>query len=86
MSLARPEEKTIENSPFFVRHGCHCCREDLLDRQYYEFFFELLVKVSFVAVACFFPGRAKDLSAPRYLYSNCLFTIKNLSKTGGNLG
>ena len=28
------------------------------------FFFEWLAKKSLVAVACFIPGRAKDLSAP----------------------
>ena len=29
------------------------------------FFFEWLAKVNLVTVACFLPGRAKDLSAPR---------------------
>jgi hypothetical protein len=31
-------------------------------------FFEWLVKVSLVALACFLRGRAKDLSAPRYFF------------------
>ena len=31
-----------------------------------NFFYEWLAKVSLVVVTCFLPGRAKDLSAPRY--------------------
>ena len=64
-----PTEKTIERSPFFVRRGGHCCHRDLIGRTNFEFFFfEWLAKIqSLVAVACFFPGRAKDLSAPRYV-------------------
>jgi hypothetical protein len=43
--------------------------ETWLDGQPSEFFFEWLAKVkSLVAVACFLPGRSKDLSAPRYNY------------------
>ena len=38
-----------------------------MDGQPSEFFFEWLAKVSLVAVSCFLPGRAKDLSAPRYM-------------------
>jgi len=30
--LARPNKKTIERSPFFVRRGDHCCRGDLVGR------------------------------------------------------
>jgi len=42
--------------------------ETWLDRQPSDFFFEWLAKVkSLVAVACFLPGQAKDLSAPRYI-------------------
>ena len=39
-----------------------------LDGQPSEFFSEWFVKVKIlVAVACFLPGRAEDLSAPRYI-------------------
>jgi len=31
-SLARPDWKTIERSPFFVRCGGHCCCRDLVGR------------------------------------------------------
>ena len=54
-------------SPFFVRRGGHCCRGDLVGRTVFWIFFEWLAKVSLVAVACFLPGRAKDLPAPRYV-------------------
>jgi len=38
--------KTIESSPFFVRRGGHCCREDLVGRTtFWFFFFEWLAKV-----------------------------------------
>ena len=40
--------------------------ETWFDGQISDFFFDLLARVSLVAVACFLPGRAKDLSAPRY--------------------
>ena len=39
--------------------------ETWLDGQASDFF-EWLAKVSLVAVVCFLPGRAKDLSTPRY--------------------
>ena len=69
-SLARLDwkKKTIERSPFF------CPTRSLLPRRsgwtdnlLIFFFFWVAWKVqSLVAVACFLPGRAKDLSAPRY--------------------
>jgi len=41
--------------------------ETWLDGQNSDFFFEWLAKVkSLVAVACFLPGRAKNLSVPKY--------------------
>jgi hypothetical protein len=71
------------SSPFFVRHGSHCCRVDLFGRTIFWVFLSGLKKLgqraknfielrgeclelipSLVAVACFVPGRAKDLSAP----------------------
>ena len=39
-----------------------------LDAQPSELFLSGLQK-SLFAVACFLPGRAKDLSAPRYIYN-----------------
>ena len=68
-SLARPDwRKIIERSPFFVRRGGHCCRGDLVGRTTSQFFFLWVAckSQSMVTVACFLPGRAKDLSAPRY--------------------
>ena len=42
--------------------------ETWLDGKHSDFFFfEWLAKVSLVAVVCFIPGRAKDLSAPLYV-------------------
>ena len=38
-------EKTTERSPFFVRHGGHCCRGDLVGQTSEFFFFEWLAKV-----------------------------------------
>jgi len=38
-----PIEKTIERSPFFVRHGGHCCYGDLVGRTTFWIFFEWLV-------------------------------------------
>ena len=41
--------------------------ENWWDGQPSEFYFEWLAKAkSLVAVACFFPSQAKDLSAPQY--------------------
>ena len=66
-----PTEKAIERSPFFVRRGGHCCRGDLLGRTAFRFFFWVACKSkSLVAVACFLPPRAKDLSASRYVTVN----------------
>jgi hypothetical protein len=64
------EKKTIESSPFFVRHGSHCRRGDLVGRTtFWLFFFWVPCKSqSLVAVACYLPSRAKDLSAPRYTF------------------
>ena len=54
--------------------------ETWLDGQTSDFFFEWLATVkSLVAVACFLPGRAKDLSAHRvFLHSSKLYS--NLKK------
>ena len=38
-------DKTIERSPFFVRHGGHCCRGDLVGRTTFWIFFEWFAKV-----------------------------------------
>ena len=60
-------KKQLKGRHFFVRRGGHCCRVELVERTTFWIVFEWLAKVkSFVAVACFLPGRAKDLSAPRY--------------------
>ena len=75
-------EKTTKNSPFFVRHGDHCCRGELIGRTAFCFFFSGLQKLEqqakkfiehrgeyveyipiLIAVACFLPGRAKNLPA-----------------------
>jgi len=37
-ALARPDRKTSERSPFFVRRGGHCCRGDLVGRTSSELF------------------------------------------------
>jgi hypothetical protein len=61
--------------------GCHflsgveviAAAETWLDGQPSEYFFEWPAKVkSLVAVACFLPGRAKDLSAPWVSYTIAL--------------
>jgi len=81
-SLARPDwNKTIEGS-FFVRRGGHCCRGDLVGRTTFWIVFEWLSTVkSLVTVACFIPGRAKDLAAPRYITEE----RKKLLRTARNL-
>jgi len=38
-------EKKIESLSFFVRRGGHCCREDLVGRKTFWFFFEWCTKV-----------------------------------------
>jgi len=38
-SLARPDWKTIERSPFFVRRGGHYCRGDLVGQTSFWIFF-----------------------------------------------
>jgi len=38
-SLARPNLKTIQTSPFFVRRGYRCCRGDLVGRTTFWTFF-----------------------------------------------
>ena len=42
--LARPDWKTTESSPFFVRRGGHCCRVDLVGRTTFWFFFWVACK------------------------------------------
>ena len=46
--------------------------ETWLNGQHSELFLSGLQKSDLVAVACFFPGRAKDLSAPREVYAMVL--------------
>jgi len=65
-----PTEKLIERSPFFVPRGGHCCRGDLVGRTKPSEFF--LSGCRLVVVVCFFPCRAKELSAPRYNHLHCL--------------
>ena len=71
-SLARPDSKKKKKKLKFRHFSSDAeviaATETWLDGQSSEFFFfESLAKVkSLVAVACFLPGRAKDLSALRY--------------------
>jgi len=39
-----PNKKTIERSPFFVRRGGHCCREDQVGRATLWIFFWVACK------------------------------------------
>jgi len=39
-----PTEKTVEKSPFFVRHGGHCCRGDLVGWTNFWIFFWVACK------------------------------------------
>ena len=73
-----PGLKPIERSPFFLRHRGHSCRGDLIGWTNFWFFLSGLQKleqrakkcielrggICWTNVACFLPGRAKDLSAP----------------------
>ena len=66
-------------SLFFVRRGGHCCRGDLLGRTtFWIFFFSVACKKSLDAVACFLPGRAKDLSPPRYNKHGTLYIYRTV--------
>ena len=72
-SLARPHWKNNWKVAIFppMRRSLLPRRTGWTDNLPNFFFFEWLAKVTLVAVACFLPGRAKDLSASRYFY--CLF-------------
>jgi hypothetical protein len=55
-----------------VRHfssdaGVNAAAQTWLDGQHSELSLNGLQKLDLVAVTCFLPGRAKDLSAPRYI-------------------
>jgi len=67
-SLALPDrKKQLKGRHFSSDAEVIAAAETWLDGQNSEFFFERLARVkSLVAVASFLPGRAKDLSAPRY--------------------
>ena len=76
-SLAHPDrkKKQLEGRHFSSHAEVIAAAETWLGGQYSDFFFEWLAKVKIlVAVACFLPGRAKDLSAPRYVYRVVLRT------------
>jgi len=61
--LARPDlKKQFKSDHFPSGAEVIAAAGTWLDGQYSDFFF---VALSFVAVAFFLPGRAKDLSAPR---------------------
>ena len=80
-SLARPEwkKKKFKGRHFFVRRGGHCCRGDLVGLTNCPpplfFLREACRSQSLIAVACFLPGRPKDLSVPRYYRLQCVFTF-----------
>ena len=73
-SLARPDwKKQLKGRHFSSDAEVIAAAETWLDGQPSESFFEWLAKVkSLVTVACFLPGRAKDLSAPRCSTRNAL--------------
>ena len=61
------EKKQLKDRHFSSDAEVIAAAETWLDRQPSEIFFEWLAKVkSLVAVACFLPARAKDVSAPWY--------------------
>jgi len=45
-------EKTIERSPYFVHHGCHCCRGDLVGRTTFWIYLSGLQKLEQQAKNC----------------------------------
>ena len=65
-SLARPDWKTNERSPFFVRREGHCCCGDLVGRTTFWTFLNGLQKLQFGRCWLFSSWQAKDLSASRY--------------------
>ena len=70
-SLARPDwKKQLKLRHFSSDAEVIAAAETWLDGQLSEFFFlRNLQKLDLVAVAWYLPGRAKDLSAPRYVVS-----------------
>ena len=68
-SLARPDwKKKLKGRHFSSDAEVIAAAETWLDWQPCDFFFWVACK-SLVAVAGFLPGRAKELSAPRYMWS-----------------
>ena len=65
-SLARLDKKQLKGGNFSSDAEVIAAAETWFDGQPSELFFSGLQKLSLFAVACFLPGRAKDLSAPRY--------------------
>ena len=60
-------KKQLKGRNFSSHAEVIAAAETWLDGQPNEFFFLVACeRKSVVAVACFLPGRAKDLSAPRY--------------------
>ena len=67
-SLARPDwKKQLKVCHFSSDAEVIAAAETWLNGQPSEIFVSGLQKLSLVAVACFLPGRAKDLSAPWYI-------------------
>ena len=79
-SFAYPTEKTINRSPFFVWCGGHCCCGDLVGRTNFWFLFFWVTCKSLVAVACFLPCRAKDLSSPGIFDLIALITKREITE------
>ena len=67
-SSARPDwkKKKLKGRHFSSDAEVIAAAETWLDGQTSEFFWAPCKSYSLVAVACFLPGRAKDLSAPLY--------------------
>ena len=78
-SLALPDwTKQLKVRHFSSDAEVIATAETWLDRQISEFFFWVACK-SLVVLACFLPGRAKDLWAPRYFHFQHGFMLRNYS-------
>ena len=81
-----PTEKQLKGRHFSSDAEVIAATETWLDGQPYELFLSGLQKFSLVAIACFFPGRAKDFTTPRYVTVNTNYaTVYTVCGSGYNV-
>ena len=80
-SLARPAEKTLERSPFFVGPGGHCCRGDLIGRTTFRIFLSGLQKLDFGRCSFFASWSGLGLISTPVLHMKFVYYLYRVFRT-----